>query len=141
MYREEIERVTAISTREGLEYFRELLTGYEGRAELPSYGTVPEAERGMDDVDRIIPSETVAAFKEVCRRAGANLANGLELIWALTLMTLCRLEDVVFAKVVSGRDNTGLDITDIAGLFMNSLPVRVMRNPQDTMVQILANLH
>ena len=87
-----------------------------------------EVERSVDEVSCTIKLQTVAALTEVCRQAGATLANGLELVWALTLMTACRLDDVVFARAVSGQDN-------------NALPVRVTRNPEDMAAQLLAALH
>ncbi|MBQ1312492.1 MAG: amino acid adenylation domain-containing protein, partial [Blautia sp.] len=110
----------------GLAYWEELLDGYETRAAVPSYGIVPEALRSKEDEAYIsISPEVTARFEQICREAGATISNGVELAWGMVLGTCSRQDDVVFAKVVSGRDNAGVKTEDVVGLFINSVPVRI----------------
>ena len=107
-------------------YWEELLGGYETRAAVPSYGIVPEALRSKEDEAYIsISPEVTARFEQICREAGATISNGVELAWGMVLGTCSRQDDVVFAKVVSGRDNAGVKTEDVVGLFINSIPVRI----------------
>lgn len=117
----------------GLAYWQELLDGYETRAAVPSYGKVPEALRSKEDEAHIsISPEVTARFEQVCREAGATISNGVELAWGMVLGTCSRQDDVVFAKVVSGRDNAGVRTEDVVGLFINSIPVRIRMDQSTT---------
>ena len=56
------------------------------------------------------------------------------------MQTACRLDDVVFAKVVSGRDKTAVDVSALVGLFINSVPVRVKTGKDSTAEEMLREL-
>ena len=120
----------------GQDYWKELLNDYETRAEIPSYGIIPEKERSkQDEIAITINLETTEDFERVCREAGATIGNGIELVWGLILSTFSRKRDVVFGKIVSGRDNAGTDTDDVVGLFINSIPVR-LRTDSDTTAKV-----
>ena len=125
----------------GLDYWKELLDGYETRAAVPSWCKVPEGLRSKEDQAFIaISPEATSGFERVCREAGATISNGVELAWGMVLVACSRQEDVVFAKVVSGRDNTGVKTEDVVGLFINSVPVRIRINQDTTAVTALRAL-
>ena len=88
-----------------------------------------------------IDAVKMTKLEKICREVDATLANGLELAWGMVLQTVCRLDDVVFAKVVSGRDKTSADVSNLVGLFINSIPVRVKTDKNSSAVQILKTLH
>nr|AHF25277.1 phenylalanine racemase [uncultured bacterium Contig178] len=124
-----------------LKYWSELLSDYETRAEIPSFGEVPEAERSLTGEKRIVMDPGVTEhFQELCSEAGATISNGVELAWGLVLGTCSRMEDAVFAKVVSGRDNVEEDVSDVVGLYINSVPVRVRWNSETTAREALSAL-
>lgn len=96
---------------------------------IPSFGGVPEAERDADDQIRgTLPAKTAEKLSELCRSAGATLADGFNLAWGLVLRTLNRTDDAVFTAVASGRDGYSMNVSDLVGLFINPVPVRV--NPE-----------
>lgn len=121
-------------------HFTELLSGYENRAELPSYGVIAPEEAQENQLTRKLEAGTLKLLDRVCRGLGATLANGLELAWGLTLQTACRLDDVVFGKVVSGRDKTSADVSELVGLFLNTVPLRVKTEQGATAAQMLKAL-
>ena len=108
-----------------LGYWRDFLADYETRAEIPSTGSVPEEEQGTGEMYSTVDSETVEALKQICLSQQATLSNVVELIWGMVLQTYSRTDDAVFVKVVSGRDNTKVNVNNVVGLFINSVPVRV----------------
>ena len=125
----------------GLDYWKALLEGYETRAAVPSYGKVPEDDRSKeDDILIAISPEVTSRFEQVCRMAGATINNGVELAWGMVLSTCSRQDDVVFAKVVSGRDNTRARTEDVVGLFINSVPVRIKIDKYTTGISALKAL-
>ncbi|MBQ9616539.1 MAG: AMP-binding protein, partial [Selenomonadaceae bacterium] len=126
---------------QGLQYWRKLLADYETRAEIPSFGDVPEKDRAPEDSLSIaLDSAATEALASVCRKAGATLSNGVELLWGLVLSVCSRAEDVVFAKVVSGRDNLETDVANLVGLLINSAPVRLKLEKTTTALSALSAL-
>ncbi|MER2182807.1 MAG: amino acid adenylation domain-containing protein, partial [Clostridia bacterium] len=110
----------------GLSYWRELLCGYETRAEIPSFGEVPENERSPESLLSVsLTADQTSRLEQLCRQEGATLSNAVELAWGLVLGACSRTRDAVFAKVVSGRDKFETNVDDVLGLFINSVPVRV----------------
>ena len=93
-----------------------------------------------DDAFIAISSEVTSCFEQVCREAGATVNTGVELAFGMVLCTCSRQADVVFAKVVSGRDNTRAKTEDVVGLFINSVPVRIRINQDTTAVTALRAL-
>ncbi|MBQ7630143.1 MAG: hypothetical protein IJS81_08045 [Selenomonadaceae bacterium] len=85
----------------------------------------------------IIDKETTSKFLALCGREGVSTASGAEEAWGLVLQSFNRKEDVVFAKVVSGRDNTEEDISSLVGIFINSIPVQVKSDEKTTVRQML----
>ena len=123
-------------------YFRKLLESYENSAVIPSFGGVPEEERATDDQIRgALPAKTAEKLSGLCRSAGATLADGFNLAWGLVLRTLNRTEDVVFTTVASGRDGYTMNVSDLVGLFINPVPVRVNLENGATPKQALQALH
>lgn len=109
-------------------------------AELPSYGVIASAEVQENQLTKKLEAGKLKLLDQVCRGLGATLANGLELAWGLTLQTACRLDDVVFGKVVSGRDKTSADVSELVGLFLNTVPLRVKTEKDATAAQMLKAL-
>ena len=133
-YEKFIRELLRKDTDRGLKYWRELLDGYTTKAVIPSSGIVPEQERAVDNVCRItIGGNEMTALKALTARAQATMNTLVELAWGLVLQVYNRQDDVVFVKVVSGRNNASEGVEDVVGLFINSVPVRV-RTPKGTTV-------
>ncbi|MBQ2210600.1 MAG: amino acid adenylation domain-containing protein, partial [Prevotella sp.] len=121
-----------------LTYWRELLAGYETKAEIPVYEKVTaENASEHDDCRFYLPSEKLIALDRLCREVGCSINNTVEAAWSLVLQTYNRTDDVVFVKVVSGRDNSQEDCTDIVGLFINSVPVRIKTDKDATLLDVV----
>ena len=141
LYEAAVREILAKDQNAAVAHFYKLLSGYENRAEIPAYGTIPAGEQYFDDqIVEIIEPATVKKLEEACRKAGATLADGIELAWGMVMQTACRLDDVVFAKVVSGRDKTAVDVSALVGLFINSVPVRVKTGKDSTAEEMLREL-
>ena len=139
---EQAVRDSLIRDRRGaLRYWEELLKDYEGDAEIPSYGTVPAEDRCAEDTLSVaVDQAATKVILDLCRQQQATVSNAVELLWGLVLQTYTRSRDVVFAKVVSGRDHTeGAD--KVVGLFINSVPVRVQEGAETTAREMLSQLH
>lgn len=140
LYEKVVRDLLSRDRRKALSYWEELLRDYETNAVIPSYGTVPADERcGEDTLSVAVDSRTTEKLLELCRQQQATVSNAVELLWGLVLQTYSRSKDVVFAKVVSGRDYTE-NADKVVGLFINSVPVRVMVDNTATARQMLGRL-
>ncbi|SFW51679.1 non-ribosomal peptide synthetase [Selenomonas ruminantium] len=142
LYETMVRELIAKDRKEATKYFANLLEGYENQAEIPAYGKIAEHERYKDNrIIRHLDAGLIGQFEQMCRNAGATLSSGMELAWGMVLQTVCRLDDVVFGKVVSGRDNTSADVSDLVGLFINTVPVRLKAGKNSTAAELLQKLH
>ncbi len=118
----------------GLTYWKQLLDGYTTKAVIPSTGVVPERERTTNNVCTLnINGADITALTALATTAQVTMNTVVELAWGLVLQIYNRQDDVVFVKVVSGRNNSSESVEDVVGLFINSVPVRV-RTPKGTHV-------
>ena len=107
-----------------------------------SFGEIPEKDRdGDDQFIGSVPADLAEKLGDLCRGAGATPAEGFYLAWALTLRTLNRMDDVAFTTITSGRDGFSMDVSELTGLFINPVPVRVTVGPTAAARQLLADLH
>ncbi|MBR3292432.1 MAG: amino acid adenylation domain-containing protein [Bacteroidales bacterium] len=140
-YEAAVREILAKDNKKSLDYWRGLLEGYATSAGIPSWGEVPAAEQSAEDGLSIqLDAATTQRLTKLCQQEQATLGNAVELAWGLVLQTCSRTDDVVFVKVVSGRDNTDADVSDIVGLFINSVPVRVQTGKDSTARQMLRTL-
>ncbi|WP_459501589.1 amino acid adenylation domain-containing protein [Bacillus sp. C1] len=58
-------------------------------------------------------------------------------IWGLLLQRYNNTNDVIFGAVVSGRPSDIRDVENIVGLFINTIPVRIQSEPEETFVNLL----
>ena len=105
--------------------FRKVFEGYENNAVVPSFGEIPMAERGDDQFCGSVPADLAERLNALCRDAGATQAEGFYLAWGLALRTLNRMDDVAFTVISSGRDGFSTDVSELTGLFINPVPIRV----------------
>ena len=126
----------------GLEYWKDLLQGYETRAAIPAYRkpTEQEAKETSPYINMEIDNVLTGLLHQLAAKAQCTLNTVMELAWGLTLQACCRTDDAVFAKVVSGRSGTDMRTDDIVGLFINSVPVRVRTEDDQTIVEALRHL-
>ena len=128
-------------TDKGLNYWKDLLNGYTTKAVIPYSGIVPEKERAVDNVCRIIISgNEMTSLKALTTSTQTTMNTLVELAWGLVLQIYNRQDDAVFVKVVSGRNNASEGVEDVVGLFINSVPVRVRTPKGTTVIQALQQL-
>ncbi|MFE0151465.1 amino acid adenylation domain-containing protein [Nonomuraea sp. NPDC059007] len=115
--------------------WRERLAGLDG----PTLVGVPDAPRGVrpERSAAQMSEDTSAAVRELCRTAGVTLGTAAQAAWALVLRTLTGRGDVVFGLTVSGRDAEVAGIESMVGLFVNTVPARVVLDPAESVAGLL----
>ncbi|MFF8011995.1 amino acid adenylation domain-containing protein, partial [Streptomyces parvus] len=87
-----------------------------------------------------VPRELTEAVTRQARRHGITLNTVVQAAWGLLLARLTGRQDVVFGTTVSGRSPEVPGIETMIGLFINTLPVRVRLQPDETLLDLAARL-
>ena len=123
--------------KSGLAYWKALLADYATRAAIPTFGKPADAQVSpyvRCSFDKALTDQ----LRQLAANTGVTLNTVIELAWGLVLQTYCQTNDVVFARVVSGRSD-GAN-SKLVGPFINSVPVRVHTAATDTARQALKAL-
>ncbi|GIG70496.1 non-ribosomal peptide synthetase [Phytomonospora endophytica] len=110
-------------------YWSRLLDGHEGGVEITG------VEADGTGTGRLAASSTTglaSRLQSAFSARGATLAHVAEAAWGLVLSRQTGTPDVVFGKVVSGRDVALPGVDKTVGLFINTVPVRVRLDPATT---------
>lgn len=138
VYEQHVRELAKRNRSASMDYWRELLADYEQKAVVPSQGVVAEDERSDDAYALLdIEPEVMSGLVAVSEKAGVTLNSVVELVWGMTLGVYNRTQDAVFVKVVSGRNTSSVNLSSVVGLCINSVPVRVRFDYNDTVVEAL----
>lgn len=140
-YAKFVHNLLRLDKKTALRYWKSSLDGYDTKAIVPTYGEEPtEEEKNCDSVNTRFTAEEAEQFKRLCSASGVTPNTVVELAWALVLQKYNRVNDVVFGKVVSGRDNTEDDVNDLVGIFINTIPERIQLKPEQTVLEALLQI-
>ena len=139
-YDEYVRWIDKKDMRTGLLYWKQLLEGFSdtsGIIPIKTDETYSEVEKLTIQIDRKISSQ----LKRFAQREKITLNNIAEAVWGVVLQKYCRTNDVVFGKVVSGRNAPVNGIDNIVGLFINTVPIRVQNDNNTTLRELLHNIN
>ncbi|AIQ51349.1 hypothetical protein R70331_07375 [Paenibacillus sp. FSL R7-0331] len=139
-YGEYIEWLEKQDQEQGLSYWEKLLSDYEETAEIKPVTKPPVTEL---QVQREVVKVSGETSKMLFQAAAAHqlTANTLvEAAWGIVLQAYSGTRDVVFGKIVSGRQANVRGIENIIGLFINTIPTRVKGSEDMTAIELLKNL-
>lgn len=123
---------------EGLQYFKNLLEGYENNSYIAPYGTKKEEEFVVRKKTRALSVELTDKISRFCRENGFSINTCVETVLGIILQDYTRLKDVVFGKVVSGRNIELVNIEQMTGMFINTLPQRVKSSAETNVLELLS---
>ncbi|MCX6470066.1 MAG: amino acid adenylation domain-containing protein, partial [Corynebacteriales bacterium] len=96
-----------------------------GVSEVPGQIEVP------GQVEITIAAEVTERLTEHARETGITFNTMLQVSWAIVLARLVGRDDIVFGTTVSGRPPEVPGVETMLGLFINTVPVRVMMHDSD----------
>ena len=118
------------------EYWRQLLGDYENECELRPMSSPSECKEQMRRSSVKVNKNITAQLKKYAKEQEITISTIVETICGLVLQTSTGNKDIVFGKVVSGRNAKIQGIEDMVGLFINTIPVRV-RSEKDMLIKDL----
>ncbi|MEE4492734.1 amino acid adenylation domain-containing protein [Streptomyces sp. BE230] len=134
------------------EYWRHALHGFAeptplpgtaqagGATCLPADGEEAEETRESPEETLTLSRETTTMLTALARRHHLTLNSVLQTAWALVLGRYSGRDDVVFGTTVSNRPPQLPGVEHTAGLFINTLPVRVRLVPGESFAACCARL-
>lgn len=136
-YRNYIRWLEKHDKQNALQYWKNYLDGYTEPAGLPVMKYAATGAYQLATVERIIPESMAATINELAAGNGVTLSTLLQSAWGVLLGMYTQRKDVVFGTVVSGRPEDMPGIESMIGLFINTIPVRVRFDGQESFSSLL----
>ncbi|MFS4449732.1 condensation domain-containing protein, partial [Maribacter sp. 2307UL18-2] len=121
------------------DYWRDYLSGYEGLTSIPRDGYGP-ATFELATQQLLLDGERTGCLRKVSQKYGVTINTILQSAWGILLGKYNNTGDVVFGAVVSGRPATLEGVETMIGLFINTVPVRIVYDEGDTVADLLADV-
>ncbi len=123
-------------------HFAETLAGFDARNVITHRSAVDAApivdDRVLAGVPAKLSVETTTRLRAMAAECGATINTCVQAAWGLMLSDFSGGDaDVVFGIVRGGRRGTVIDAEQRLGMFINTLPLRVVIHPTQTVAELL----
>ncbi|MGY4099688.1 amino acid adenylation domain-containing protein [Nocardia sp. R16R-3T] len=137
-YREYLRWLQAQDRDAATAAWRKMLAGIDGPTRVTGPDRTVTADAG--EVGLNLDAATTAAILDLSRSHGVTANTVLQVAWALLVSALTGRSDVVFGNTVSHRPPQLADIERMVGLLVNTLPVRIRLEPDETVGDLLVRV-
>ncbi|WP_037297474.1 condensation domain-containing protein, partial [Ruminococcus flavefaciens] len=120
-----------------IDYWISELEGYENNTEIKPTIKPESTEEQVKEKIGLVSSDTTNKLKSISEKNDTTINVIAETAVGILLQKYSGSKDVVFGKVVSGRNAPIKGIEDIVGLFVNTIPVRVTVDEKTTVSDLL----
>lgn len=111
-----------------LAYWKEYLNGYQNSTVIAPLLAPEYCMEEMKRTSSLLDDITTEKVLDLSRKLNVTVSTILETALGILLQKFNQSNDIVFGKVVSGRNADFKDIDKIVGLFINTVPVRMNFN-------------
>ncbi|OPA72812.1 hypothetical protein BVG16_32030 [Paenibacillus selenitireducens] len=108
-----------------VEYWRQLTKDYEHISEIRPMIKPKKTDNQVERVELFLSEKLTQKLSELAKRHNVTISNISEAAWGIVLQKYTKTDDVIFGKVVSGREAPLNGIEKMVGLCINTIPVRV----------------
>lgn len=135
-YEKYVRLVNRKSKADGYDYWKNLLLDYDNYAEIPA--TISNQQEKEVKVWEVGLNQTkTKAFEQLSKKESLTLNTIVEVAWGLLLQKYTNKSDVVYGKIVSGRNTEVINADTIIGLFINTIPIRMKTEVGNTVLETL----
>ncbi len=142
-YREYISWLKQQDLLEAQNFWRQILQGFRTPISLGVDRKTDSLFSSEDNYSQRhihLSQATTTALKLLARQHHLTINTIIQGTWALLLSYCSGQEDVVYGTVVSGRPSSLAGVSSMIGLFINTLPVRVLVSPDALLLSWLKEL-
>jgi amino acid adenylation domain-containing protein len=130
-YRDYIKWLETQNMAKAKEFWSEALEGITAPTSIPAHASGELATHEQSSL--ALSDETNAALRRLARTHQITLNTVMQGAWALLLGLYTGSSDVMFGATVSGRPPDIEGVESMVGLFINTLPVRMVINWSDSL--------
>lgn len=123
------------------DYWKEYLDGFAQVTGIPELKKLEEGAFSLKKHEFQVSEELTGRLKQVAVRYELTMNTLLQAAWAILLGRYNRTNDVVFGATVSGRPGELESVSEIVGLFINTIPVRVKIDEEKTFAQLVSEVN
>ncbi|MDN4080661.1 amino acid adenylation domain-containing protein [Paenibacillus polymyxa] len=133
-----IEWLEAQDRKAATDYWSSYLSGYEQQTALPAVksGRKSGGYTASDWVT-VLERELTLRMEETAKRYQVTMNTLLQTVWGIVLQKYNNHRDVVFGSVVSGRPSDIIGVEGIIGLFINTIPVRILSEAGESFAEVM----
>jgi bacitracin synthase 3 len=128
------------SHSEDYKYWAKLLENFDGANSINSNDITLNKEKEVRKLKFNISKKLFDKMKNAALKYHLTINTLVEFAWGILLQSYSGTNDAVFGKVISGRENLKKNLDNAIGLYMNTIPVRVQYNADDTAVSVLSKI-
>lgn len=122
-------------------YWKRYLEGYEKSFTIPkikaSIGKTAESGYKLEHLIFKLDREKTDRLKQLTHKYQVTLSTVIHMVWGVISGKYYGQQDAVFGTVVSGRPPEINDVETMVGLFINTIPVRILFDEKTTLKQLL----
>ncbi len=139
-YEDFVRYIEKKNKEESLLYWDELLEDYECKADIIPIGAPDHVKEECIRKDISFTSEMTKKIRQLSVDSGVTVNTITEAAWGVLLQRYNNTNDIVFGKVVSGRNAEVKYIEQMLGLFINTIPVRVKTERNETFKTLIGKI-
>ncbi|WP_420574973.1 amino acid adenylation domain-containing protein [Kordia sp.] len=141
-YANYIEWLDTLDNEKSLAYWKKYLSGYTETVQLP----YTKQGFNLDDYEEKkeivqISGDVFDKVSALCKELGITLNAFIQTAWGYLLSNYNHTNDSVFGLVVSGRPAEVSKVEEMIGLFINTIPVRLKYDKNETIKELLTKIH
>ena len=128
------------NNKQALNYWEDMLDGYDEAVTIPPLQPKNNNKTESRTKEIYLKKTVTDDLKKMATEQHVTLNTVVEAAWGILLQKYNYCDDVVFGKVVSGRNAELPGIEKAIGLFINTIPSRVVSEAGETIVELVANM-
>lgn len=121
----------------GLKFWENYLQDFDGTADIKSVEIPQKTTQQMNKHGIRLSVSISKELFEISKRERVTISTILQTAWGILLQKYNCCSDVVFGRVVSGRNVAIPGIEKMIGLFANTIPSRVCLHSNETILELL----
>lgn len=125
---------------EGLSFWKNYLDGYSQSVGLRTVTNRTVEKYDPQEEVICIDQERYNKIREITKKNNITVNAFFQSIWGILLQKYNDQNDVVFGMVVSGRNSEFEQIDSTVGVLINSVPVRICSNDDDTFIDLVVRV-
>lgn len=123
--------------KEAIDYYKIYLNGFDNSSSLPFASLIDKENDEYNYYTGKIDSSLVDKVGELSKKYNVTLSNILESAWGILLAEYSGSNDVVFGRIISGREEFLGNIDQQIGFFINTIPVRISFNQCEKFIDVI----